>query len=211
MSCQVFVGSMMSGKSIANITEATKWIDVLGGKGLYINSIIDTRDPINIISSNSSSYKGISDKFDIIQVLHLSEVKEKINIDNYDIISIDEINFFDDLESFVKFLLNKGKHVICSGLDSDWLAEDFGEVSKLLKISTEFTKLHAKCIWCVRDMNHRNVRLIPNACRTGKISGSNEKVETGGKDKYVPLCLEHHNEHLIKIHNIDPFTKIKIV
>lgn len=211
MSCQVFVGSMMSGKSIANIAEATQWIDVLGGKGLYINSTIDTRDPINIVSSNSSSYKGLSDKFDIVQVFHLSEVKEKVNLDNYDIISIDEINFFDDLESFVKFLLSKGKHVICSGLDSDWLAEDFGEVSKLLKISTEFTKLHAKCTWCVRDMGHRNVRLIPNACRTGKISGSNNKIEAGGKDKYIPLCLEHHNEHLIKIHGIDPYTKIKIV
>lgn len=211
MSCQVFVGCMMSGKSIANITESTRWVDVIGGKGLYISSNIDTRDPINIVSSNSSSYKGLSDKFDIIQVSHLLEVKEKVNIDTYDILSIDEINFFDDLEEFVKFLLSKGKFVICSGLDTNWLGEDFGQVKELLKISTEFTKLHAKCAWCVKDMSHRNVKLVPNACRTGKISGSNEKIEVGGKDKYIPLCLEHHYEHLRNLHHIDPFTLKSII
>lgn len=204
MSCQVFVGCQASGKSISNITEATRWLDVLGGKGLYINSIIDTRDEVNLVSSNSSSYKGISDKFDIIKSLTLMEILEKVNIDDYDVISIDEIQFFpDDLEVFVKFLLSKGKHVICSGLDSDWMGEDFGQVSKILKLSTTgFTKLFAKCLWCKEKMQERNIKLIPDACRTGKISGSSSQIESGGNDKYIPMCFEHHREHLEKIHRI---------
>lgn len=201
MSCQVFVGCQASGKSLSNITEATKWLDVLGGKGLFINSVIDTRDKINIISSNSSGYRGLSEAFDIIKVSKLKDVISLIDINKYDVISIDEIQFFPDLEEFVKFLLSKDKHVICSGLDSDWLGMDFGQVNKLLKLSTAgFTKLFAKCIWCKENSKTKNVRLINDACRTGKISGSYNQIEAGGKDKYIPLCLEHHRIHLENFH-----------
>lgn len=205
MSCQVFVGCQASGKSTSNIVEATKWLDVLGGKGLFINSIIDTRDEINIVSSNSSGYRGISEAFDIIKVSKLEEIKYLVDLDKYDVISIDEVQFYSDLEDFVKFLLSKEKHVICSGLDSDWLGMDFGQVNKLLKLSTAgFNKLFAKCIWCKELSKTKNVRLINDACRTGKISGSSQQIEAGGKDKYIPLCFQHHRQHLIDIHNIDP-------
>ena len=202
MSLQVFVGCQSSGKSVSNIREGTKWIDVLEKRGLYINSRIDTRDPINIVSSNSSSYRGLSDQFDIVSVLNLEEVKFLVNLDLYDVISIDEVQFYPDLERFVKFLLNKNKHIICSGLDSDWMGQEFGQVTKLLKMSTYFEKLHAKCLWCCQRMNHTNLHLIPNACRTGKISGTSNQVQAGGKDVYVPMCIPHHLEHLSSIHNI---------
>lgn len=206
MSCQVFLGCQASGKTISNITEATRWLDVLDERGLYINSIIDTRDEEHGVSSNSSSYNGISSKFDIIKVTNLVEVYSRVNLDNYNVISIDEIQFFpNDLEYFVKDMLSKGKHIICSGLDSDWMGQDFGQVRELLKLSTGgFTKLSAKCLWCKEKMVERNIRMIPDACRTGKISGSKSQVESGGKDKYIPMCLEHHREHLITIHGLDP-------
>jgi thymidine kinase len=203
MSCQVFVGCQASGKTTSNIIEATKWLDVLGGRGLFISSILDNRDEVNIISSNSSGYKGLSKEFDIIKVHCLNNSKEMVNINQYDVISIDEIQFYPDLEDFVKYLLAKNKHVICSGLDSDWMGMDFGEVNKLLKLSTHgFVKLFAKCTWCKEISKTKNFRLINDACRTGKISGSTEQIEVGGKDKYIPLCFEHHQKHLIEIHNI---------
>ena len=55
MSLKVFVGCQSSGKTLSNITESTLWLDVLDERGLYINSIIDTRDEVHGISSNSSS------------------------------------------------------------------------------------------------------------------------------------------------------------
>ncbi len=202
MSCQVFVGCQAASKTISNIAEATKWIDVLGCKALMINSNIDTRDVDNIISSNSSSYKGLSDKFDIHKVDRLCEVLNLI--DNYQIICIDEIQFYPDLEDFVRICLNKGKHIICSGLDSDWLGNDFGEVSKILKLSTSFIKLSAKCLWCRERTTVNDLRAIPDACRTGKLTASKKQIEAGGKDKYVPLCLPHHREHLVEIHGLEP-------
>ena len=205
MSLKVFVGCQSSGKTLSNITEATLWLDVLDERGLYINSIIDTRDDVHMISSNSSSYNGVSDKFDIVKVKNLFDVLTMVNLDNYNVVSIDEIQFFQDLEEFVKLLLSKGKHIICSGLDSDWMGQDFGQVKELLKLATSgFTKLSAKCVWCKDRMTERNIRMIPDACRTGKIGGSKSQVESGGKDKYIPLCFEHHKEHLMRIHGMDP-------
>lgn len=204
MSCKTFVGCQASSKTTANIAEGTKWLDVLGGRGLFINSTIDTRDMINVISSNSSSYKGLSDKFDAYKVERLFDIKSIVNLDSYDVICIDEIQFFPDLEEFVKYLLDKEKHIICSGLDSDWLGNDFGQVKELLKLSTEFIKLSAKCLWCTEEIKYKNIRYIPDACRTGKLISGFKQIDAGGNDKYVPLCLQHHRIHLKEIHGLDP-------
>lgn len=202
MSCQVFVGCQASSKTISNIAEATKWIDVLGCRALMINSNIDTRDIERVISSNSSSYRGLSDGFDAIKVNNLFDIVHLI--DNYQVICIDEIQFYPDLEDFVRLCLNKKKHIICSGLDSDWLGNDFGEVSKLVKLSTSFTKLSAKCLWCRQRTTVSDIRAISDACRTGKLAASIKQIEAGGSDKYVPLCLPHHRQHLIEIHGLNP-------
>lgn len=211
MSLYVFVGSQASGKSCSNITESTKWLDVLGGRGLFINSSIDERDMINVVSSNSSSYRGISDSFDKVKVLHLFDVLDRVDINTYQVISIDEIQFYDDLESFVTYLLNLGKHIVCSGLDSDWLGNDFGQVKELLKLSTNFIKLHAKCLWCKEKSGATDLRLISDACRTGKLISNNKKTECGGKELYVPLCLNHHREHLVEIHKLNPNDKNTLI
>lgn len=201
MSLHIFTGCQASGKTISCIIEATKWLDVLDHKGLFIHYKDDKRDEKNIISSNSSGYKGLSDKFDVLSVLSLDEIfnDQSFQIDDYSIICVDEIQFFPDLEKVIVKLLNTGKHIFCSGLDSDWKGDDFGQVKELLKHSTSFVKMNAKCVWCFREYNHIDVNLIPNACRTGKISGENKIIDCGGSDKYIPLCLRHHKEHLTNL------------
>lgn len=59
-------------------------------------------------------------------------------------------------------------------------------------------------MWCKEKITERNIRMIPDACRTGKIGGSKSQIESGGKEKYIPLCFEHHREHLIWIHAMNP-------
>lgn len=206
MSLTLFVGCQKSKKTISNIEYSTTYVDVFEVKGLFINSAIDTRDDINVISSNSSSYNGISSKFTIVKVNKLNDVYDRVQIDNYPIISIDEIQFFPDIEEFVVEMLKRGKHIVCSGLDTDWMGRDFGQVKELLKYSTSFKKLSAKCKWCVDENHRKDIKLISDACRTGKISGNESQIECGGDDKYIPLCMQHHHRHLIRIHKIDPFT-----
>ena len=205
MSLNLFIGCQASGKTIENIREATRWLDVLDGPGLFIHHVNDTRDETNLISSNSSSYKGISSKFRIITVTSLTEVKSSVNIDEYDVICVDELQFFPDLESVTTEWLYQGKHMFFSGLISDWRGNDFGNGKDILKLATNVSFLKAKCSWCSKILQKdgiANLFLIPDACRTGKISGNDEQTEVGGSDKYVPLCLKHHVEHLQILHQI---------
>jgi thymidine kinase len=200
MSLSVFTGCQASSKTTRNISDATKWLDVLHCKGVYINHINDTRDEANIISSNSSSYKGVSDKFTILSVPNLTDILDEL--DNYNVICIDEIQFFPDIVPVCKYLLDNGKHIFCSGLNTDWKGNDFGDVKNLLKYATTFEVLHAKCMHCVEEYKEKgihNLHQIPDASRTGKISGTNEVIEIGGVDKYIPLCYKHHTLLLKKV------------
>jgi thymidine kinase len=207
MSLEVFCGCQSSGKTQANISISTKYVDVLKCKGLFINSSIDTRDNERVISSNSSSYNGISERFIKIKVFKLMDVINEVNLNDYPIISIDEVQFYPDLIEFVKTCLNMDKHIICSGLDTDWKGNDIGYTCKLLSLSTHFKKLTAKCSWCKNELNSTNIRNIPDACRTGKLINTNNIIiEAGNDELYVPLCLKHHREHLINIHKLDPDT-----
>lgn len=193
MSLSIFTGCQASSKTTRNISEATKWLDVLHCKGVYINHSNDTRDETNIISSNSSSYRGVSNKFTIISAEKLECIYN--DLEEFDVICIDEIQFFPDIVAVCKRLLDEGKHIFCSGLNTDWKGDDFGDVKNLLKYATSFEVLHAKCIHCVdeyKTMGIHNLHQVPDASRTGKISGSKEVVEVGGNDKYVPLCHKHH-------------------
>lgn len=210
MSLTLFVGCQKAKKTISNINKSTEYVDVFKKEGLFINSVIDERDKINVISSNSSSYSGVSERFRCIKVSKLSEVFDMVDVDSYPLISIDEIQFFPDLEAFVIEMLKRGKFIYCSGLDTDWMGRDFGQVKDLLKHSTEFNKMSAKCKWCLDADTTGNIDKVQNACRTGKISGSDSQIECGGDDKYVPLCMKHHHWHLRHLHGIDPFTFEKL-
>ena len=93
--------------------------------------------------------------------------------------------------------LLKNKHIICSGLDSDWAGYDFGNTSKLLSLSTKFTKLLgppcSRCSECYPSFTRGLI--IDNCSRSAKITGSLDyQIDTN--TKYIPLCLRHHKDHL---------------
>lgn len=198
MSLTVYTGTIASGKTLDCIFNATRWLDVLEKKGLFIHNRKDTRDSKNIVSSNCSSYNGISWRFDVQSVDFLSEV---VNIDDYNVICADECQFFEDLEPIIVQWLEMGKFIFCSGLEEDWRGETFGQIKRLRKYSREYFVKCAKCYFCTQEMKERgvsNLYLIPDACKNGKISGSKtEVVEVGGKEIYRPLCLQHHEELML--------------
>lgn len=194
---------MFSGKTVENIRNATMWLDVMSGYGLYINHISDNRDEEHGVSSNSSSFSGISKRFELIKSLTLLEIEHMI--ERYDVISIDEAQLFPDLEYIVKKWLIRGKHFFISGLLTNWMGGDFGHIKDIISSATTFTFLPAKCAFCRDDFiksGNTNVMQITDACRTGRLTITDKEVEIGGKDLYVPLCYRHHSQHLIDIHGI---------
>jgi len=194
MSLNVVVGPMKSSKTSWLISKITLHVDIQkSAKCLIINSTKDDRDPKNIISCHSSSYRGISPKIAIQSVESLSESE----IDYYDIIGINEAQFFDDLHDFVKLLLSKQKHIYVSGLDSDFMGESWGHISELLYLADEFHKVRTLCAKCMENNNDNCLDNVNRASFTAKLNGTNNIIEIGA-DIYAPMCRIHHKESLNK-------------
>ena len=64
---------------------------------------------------------------------------------DFDVIGIDEGQFFGDLVSFCETAANAGKIVIVAGLDGDFKAEPFGTICDLVPLAEKVDKLCAVC------------------------------------------------------------------
>lgn len=95
----------------------------------------------------------------------------------YDVIGIDEVQFFPDCAKIASLLADNGKIVICAGLDGNFNADPFGKIGELIAVSEYVTKLNAICMVCCRA-----------ASFTIKISGGEEEIDIGGFDKYIVVC-----------------------
>ncbi len=94
------------------------------------------------------------------------------------VLAIDEAQFFDsDLPEVCAALAFEGHRIIVCGLDLDFLGRPFGPMPALLAISDSVTKLHAVCNRCGKDAGH-----------SFRLSGEEEKLLLGGKDRYEPRC-----------------------
>lgn len=71
--------------------------------------------------------------------------------DKFDVIAIDEAQFFTDLVGFCETAADvDGKHVIVAGLCGDFLRRPFGSVLDLVPLADSITKLAADCFSCNR-------------------------------------------------------------
>ncbi|MEZ0481993.1 thymidine kinase [Planococcus sp. SSTMD024] len=118
---------------------------------------------------------------------HSGEMKEYIT-DEFDIIAIDEAQFFDmEIVDHVQKLADHGFRVIVAGLDQDFRGEPFGPMPSLLSIAEQVTKLQAVCTVCGSPAS-RTQRLID-----GKPAGSDDPIIlVGASEAYEPRCRHHH-------------------
>ena len=190
-------GSMYAGKS--------KWLDGnltdYANKGLVVAKIVhpDDANRINVKSSGefgSSHYlkhKILSDDVKIISTNNFTN----LDIDEFDVIGIDEAQFFVGLYDFVKILVDdKHKRVLVSGLDGDSTRQKWGEILDLIPLSDSSEKISATCEYCLQELKlinfKGNVDMI-KAPFTKRLVESKEQKLVGGKDLYVPVCRYHYN------------------
>jgi thymidine kinase len=189
---------MFAGKTTKLIHELVRRADI-GIKVLYINHISDERETTGVdnnVTTHSSQFVKLSDKINSIKVSDLSNV----NVDNYQVIGIDEAQFFD--KSMVNVILNwvdnLGKIVFCAGLDGDYMRRHFGYMIELIPHCTTMIKLNAKCHKCLEEIKVTDIIILDNVATapfTARIISSKEQMLVGGSDMYVPLCRFHYNLH----------------
>ncbi len=178
---ELIIGPMFSGKTTELIRRLNVYADSgFGVKILYINHIWDTRSAGPF--STHGQLAGLSEPIDTMKLTHL---KDFPGAKDYDIIGIDEGQFFDDLESFTLEMAGMDKIVIISSLDSDCQRRKFGQVIDLTWHAHKVDKLLSYCTCCAS----RGV--VSHAIYTKKIvvePDSGSIVSVGGKDKYIAVC-----------------------
>jgi thymidine kinase len=100
------------------------------------------------------------------------------NLDSFDVIGIDEAQFFDgSIVDFVNLLVRANKRVVIAGLDTTFEGIPFAPVPDLMAIADEVLKLSAICIRCGK-----------NAIHTQRLSASKERVQVGTVGVYEARC-----------------------
>lgn len=101
---------------------------------------------------------------------------------DYEVIGIDEGQFFPDLVEMTEQWASAGKVVICAALDGDFLRRPFGRVLELVPLAESVTKLSAICQVCFGPASF------------SKRLGAETALEViGGADKYIATCRRCHH------------------
>ena len=174
-------GSMFSGKSEELLRRIKRGV-IAKQKVLLFKPSIDNRYDENRVSThNGNSYDSIS-------IEKSSDILNFVKDTNYDIIGIDEIQFFDnDIVRIINKLADDGIRVIVAGLDMDFKAEPFHPMPEIMAISEMVTKLHAVCNKCGKEAS-RSQRLI-----NGKPAKYDDPIVViGASESYEARCRHCH-------------------
>lgn len=196
--CELIFGPMFAGKTTELLRRLTTMADV-GLSVLYINHSSDVRSTTGSakhVTTHHSQFTSLSDKITTVSVRSLADV----NVDDYDVIGIDEAQFFDymmyegdeilcsELEYYVReWMTEKNKIIYVGSLSADFQMKAFGHAHELVCLATNIVHLKAKCVHCLRDSYSKLIMVeAPYTWRTGE---STKQVDVGAEDKYIAVCL----------------------
>ena len=174
-------GSMFSGKSEELLRRIKRGV-IAKQKVLLFKPSIDNRYEENKVSThNGNSYESVN-------IDKAEQIYEYINDEKYDIIGIDEVQFFDDkIVEVINKLADNGVRVIVAGLDMDFKAEPFHPMPGIMAISEMVTKLHAVCNKCGKEAS-RSQRLI-----NGEPAKYDDPIVViGASESYEARCRHCH-------------------
>jgi len=167
---QLIFGPMFSGKSTELIRRLKRY-QVAQYEVLIVKYAKDVRyDEGGIATHCGQTLPAVS-------ATVLEELTDKA--EQFDVIGIDEGQFFADVVEWCETMANMGKIVLVAALDGTFQRKPFCDILSLVPLAEEVTKLSAVCMNCFKD-----------AAFSKRISsGDGEKVEViGGADKYMAVC-----------------------
>jgi thymidine kinase len=99
-------------------------------------------------------------------------------LDAWDVIGIDEGQFFPDIATFAERAANAGKIVIVAALDGTFERRPFGAILTLVPLAEQVVKLTSVCMRC-----------HGSAAFTRRIDGNDHRLRIiGGADVYTACC-----------------------
>lgn len=176
---EVICGSMFSGKT-EELIRRIRRAKIAKQNVEIFKPTIDVRySDKDVVSHNRLAHAAIPVE-NSYSILLMSQ--------GYDVIAIDEAQFFDDgIVEVCNKLANQGIRVIVAGLDMDYLGHPFGPMPNLLAVADEVYKTRAICVRCGNLANY-----------SFRTANSKQQVLLGEMQEYEPLCRNCYQEMMTK-------------
>jgi len=178
---QLIFGPMFSGKSTELMRRVNRY-QIAGKKCLLIKWKKDDR----YADKECASHDGRK-----LAAVKAERLMTLINqIDKYDVIGVDEGQFFMDVVEFADLAANRRKVVLVAALDGTFDRKNFNRILELIPLAEHVTKLNAVCMSCGED-----------AAFTKRLEANDKRIEViGGSDKYMACCRNcwHSNKEKVQ-------------
>lgn len=138
---EVITGPMFAGKT-EELLRRIKRLEYAKKNIIVFKPLIDGRYAENeVVSHNNNRTRSINISKGREMLLHIQPETQ--------VIAVDEVQFLDaETVDILDNFAEQGKRVIVSGLDTDFRAEPFGFMGRLITIAEFVTKLTAVCVKC---------------------------------------------------------------
>jgi len=165
---EIVLGPMFSGKTTELIRRIRRYKH--GNKRcLLIKYKNDTRYSEEMAATHDRQQEVARSTAKLQDLHHL--------LPEFDVVGIDEGQFFPDIVEFSEAAANTGKIVVIAALDGTFQRKPFGSVLSLIPMAEKVTKLSAVCMICYKD-----------AAFTKRLGAELDIEVIGGADKYVSVC-----------------------
>ena len=162
------LGPMFAGKSTELLRKIRRY-SVASKSCLVIKYANDNRYSDKSVSTHDKQ------QIEAVSCENINDIEEIAK--KYEIIGIDEGQFFDDIVEFSERMANLGKIVVIAALDATFERKPFGRVLELIPLAENVSKLDAVCI----DWKQ-------SASFTKRLCDSKETELIGGAEIYKPVC-----------------------
>ncbi len=177
---EVISGCMFAGKT-EELIRRIKTLEFAKKNVLVFKPSIDNR------YSNTKVVSHAGSSVESIVVPDARSILDFVK-DDTDVIAIDEVQFFDeDVLLVCDYLAKKGKRVMCAGLDTDFRAEPFGIMPRLITDAEFVTKLTAVCMKCGAPAT-RTQRLV----NSKPAKYTDPIIMVGAAEAYEARCRHCH-------------------
>ena len=175
----LIIGCMFSQKTTELLRRIRRYKSI-GYKVLAVNFIGDTRYGDESIASHDKDIEKA------VCVEQLQSVDHLVRSGKYNVIAIDEGQFFTDLHTYVtKWADELDVHIIISGLDGTSERTPFGDMLRLIPHADEVVRLSALCSVCCDG----TVAVFSKYF--GESPKNENGVAIGGAESYRPVCRKH--------------------
>ena len=176
MSLDILVGPMFAGKSSRILSIASRY-QAINMSILVIKHDNDKRyehSESNVVTHDKRMTPCIS-------VSDLNQESFRTIARNYQVLIVDEAQFFSELQMFVKWAVDsEKKNVYLMGLDGDSNRQVFGEILACIPMADRVEKLTGYCYSCLDG--------TPGLFTHRRSDATSEQVLVGGHEIYETLC-----------------------